>query len=161
MSDDCAVAKLDFKNAFNCLNRSRMLADVHSTFPEIYKFCYLSYHGTSILKYNDHNIESAVGVQQGDPLGPLLFSLIIHPLLMSLSCPLEVAYLDDVTLGGNKVSLVSDIEIIIEKGRDLGLELNLNKCELISSRLLSMKNPIFDSFSKLTTSESTLLGAPL
>ena len=121
MPEDHAVVKLDFKNAFNCLNRPRMLSEVYAVHTDIYRFCYLSYSGSSILNYNDHCIQSSVGVQQGDPLGPLLFSLTIHPVLKPLSCPLEVAYLDDVTLGGKTELIESDVEEIIEGRKGLGL----------------------------------------
>ena len=42
-------------------------------------------------------IESAEGVQQGDPLGPLLFCLTIHQLCSRMKSELS---LDDGTLGG-------------------------------------------------------------
>ena len=161
MPEDHALIKLDFKNAFNCINRSRFLSEVHSIIPEIFHFCYLSYSGSSMLKYNDHIIESMVGVQQGDPLGPLLFNLAIHPLLKSLSCPLDVAYLDDVTLGGNEDSIVNDLTLIREGEKDLGLELNLGKCEIISSNASLMNHPLLSSFRKLDISQGYLLGAPL
>ena len=36
---DKVVVKLDFKNAFNCLRRGRMLEAVQEWIPELYKFC--------------------------------------------------------------------------------------------------------------------------
>ena len=44
-------------------------------------------------------MESAEGVQQGDPLGPLFLSLTVHHLLNQLSSEFKVFYLDDGTLG--------------------------------------------------------------
>ena len=49
-----------------------------------------------------------MGVQQGDPLGPFLFSLTLQPLLKELAerrapdtLELVFAYLDDLCLAGN------------------------------------------------------------
>ncbi|XP_063624759.1 uncharacterized protein LOC134796499 [Cydia splendana] len=46
------------------------------------------------------NFMLQVGCQQGDPLGPALFSLAIHPILESLNSKFNAWYLDDGTLGG-------------------------------------------------------------
>jgi hypothetical protein len=51
MSADQFVVKLDFVNAFNCLNRSRMLNEVYHRIPEIYSFCHFSYSSPSILRF--------------------------------------------------------------------------------------------------------------
>lgn len=75
-----AVVKLDFSNAFNSLHRNTMLNAVLQHIPEIYKFCLLSYGEPSILKFNNNSIISQKGIQQGDPLGPLLFCLAVHPI---------------------------------------------------------------------------------
>ena len=72
-------------------------------------------------------------IKQGDPLGPLLFSLTLHPLLEGLLSDLRIAYLDDISLGGDGVDLVLDLERIIAGGKEIGLQLNIGKCEIIKS----------------------------
>ena len=54
---------------------------------------------------------SEEGPQQGDPLGPLLSSLTIHPLLMSLKSELRIGFLDDVTLGGPEDVVSEDLTL--------------------------------------------------
>ena len=74
------VGKLDFKNAFNCLRRDKMLLGVRELAPALYQFVHLSYSSPSSLFWYDTIFQSVEGVQQGDPLGPLLFCLSIHDL---------------------------------------------------------------------------------
>ncbi len=105
MKDDSILVKLDFQNAFNSVRRDVMLRAVADQVPGIYKFCLLSYGGPTELKFGDHIICSEEGAQQGDPLGPLLFCLAVHPLLTSLRSDLRVAYMDDVTLGGRSSTM--------------------------------------------------------
>jgi hypothetical protein len=72
------------------------------------------------------------GIQQGDPLGPLLFCLTIQPLLLSLSNQLIVAFMDDLTLAGDLHSLAADVNIVSSQGANYGLQLNFSKCEAIT-----------------------------
>jgi hypothetical protein len=103
------MVKLDFSNAFNSIRRDKMLQSVWEKAPWIYPLVYTSYHQPSLLFFGQSSIRSAEGVQQGDPLGPLLFCLSIHDVLVNLQSEFKVFYLDDRTLGGSPedVSVVS------------------------------------------------------
>ncbi|GAV00558.1 hypothetical protein RvY_11387-2 [Ramazzottius varieornatus] len=73
----------------------------------------------------------ARGVQQRDPLGPLLFCLLTRNLSRSLQSPFNVWYLDDATLGGDFELVSRDFQTIVKIGASLGLELNTSKCEFV------------------------------
>ena len=72
-TEEPAVLKLDFKNAFNSVRRKSMLEAVKRVVPSLYPFVYKSYSVSSFLYFGDSYISSQEGIQQGDPLGPLLF----------------------------------------------------------------------------------------
>ena len=76
-------------------------------------------------------VESSEGVQQGEPLGPLLFCLTIHPMVLKLRSKLRVFYLDDGTIGNNLEDILSDLLLVEEETPDLGLQLNRSKSELL------------------------------
>ncbi|GAV08352.1 hypothetical protein RvY_18061-2 [Ramazzottius varieornatus] len=95
------LLKLDFRNAFNSVHRDRLLEEAQKFLPEIYPFIFQMYRSPKNLIYGEHVIPSARGVQQGDPLGPLLFCLLTRNLSKSLQSPFNVWYLDDATLGGD------------------------------------------------------------
>ena len=44
-----------------------------------------------MLKFGEHMILSTTGVQQGDPLGPLLFTLVLAQLTASVPPMLDMA----------------------------------------------------------------------
>ena len=50
-----------------------MLAEIYNRIPEIYKFCHRAYSVPSVLRFGKWELESQEGVQQGYPLGPILF----------------------------------------------------------------------------------------
>ncbi|KAL5509010.1 hypothetical protein EMCRGX_G004288 [Ephydatia muelleri] len=84
-------------------------------------------------------LRSEQGVQQGDPLGPLLFSLVLHKLVRSIAVDSECSerlfnmwYLDDSTLAGPKDAVKHAIHLIQQFGPSLGLYINMAKCELFS-----------------------------
>jgi hypothetical protein len=113
------------------------------------------------LKYGSYTVQSSVGPQQGDPLGPLLFCLPLQPSLVRLSSPLAFGYLDDISLGGPTTGVAEDIETLEKDCADLGLTFNRKKCELIAKdpHLISQKS--FTHFEYTDPDSATLLGAPL
>jgi hypothetical protein len=56
------------------------------------KFC-----TRDILVICDNLISSSFRAQQGDPCGPMIFSLAILPIILSLVSQLNIWYLDDGT----------------------------------------------------------------
>ena len=60
----------------------------------------------------DHTLLSAEGVQQGDPLGPLLFCITIQPLIQKLRSDFSVFYLDDGTIGGSRDDVQADLQLM-------------------------------------------------
>jgi hypothetical protein len=79
-------------------------------------------------------IDSAEGIQQGDPLGSLLFCFTIQPLLLGNQSEFVSGYLDDIGIGGGEAKMVADDVMRLEQdARAVGLTLNYNKCEVIGS----------------------------
>ena len=165
MPSDHVLVKLDFKNAFNTIYRESVLQAVARYIPMLFAFCHLTYSSRSSLAFGNDIIYSDDGVQQGDPLGPLLFCLTIHPLLNTLQSSFKACYMDDVTLGGRVDTVEHDIAEIISTGQHLGLVLNPTKCELIlpaqeSHPRLAPGSPT-TLFKVLDMDSAYLLGAPI
>ena len=156
------LLKLDFKNAFNSVRRDKMLEATKRAAPEIFPLVYSTYSTSSSLHFRGTILHSAEGVQQGDPLGPLLFCLVIHPLVLQLESELRVFYLDDGTLGGPEADVLHDFQLINQEAADLGLELNHMKSELIceepAGRDLLRMAP---NLCKVNKEDATLLGSPI
>jgi len=155
------IAKLDFSNAFNCLHRDSILSAVFQQSPEIYNYCRLAYSQSSTLWFGEHMIMSEEGAQQGDPLGPLLFCVTVQPLLSSLQSPLTVGFMDDLTLGGPQSVVEQDVASVMEVGANLGLHLNISKCEVVHSADTNITSDTLKSFLPVKPAEASLLGAPL
>ena len=129
---------MDFKNAFNNISHRQFLNIVKKDFPEIYNFINFCYGGISDLQWLDFIINSEVGSQQGDPLGPLLFALVLHCFVKILQtmCQFSLWYLDDGNLIVNKTQLIDVIKVLqSNEATEKGLFLNLSKCFIYSPKL--------------------------
>ena len=103
------------------------------------------------------------GVQQGDPIGPLLFCLTIHRMITQLQTAFNVWFLDDEAIGGNVLELNRALTTIEQECEQFGLYLNVNKCELVCPSLSDMAS-LLDAFPDLKVVDSAsanLLGSPL
>ena len=78
-------------------------------------------------------MSSEEGVQQGDPLGPLLFCLAVQQVLERCEGDLVMGYLDDLTIGGYFDALIAQVPLIEASSSLLGLTFNRSKCEFLGS----------------------------
>ncbi|CAE1328756.1 unnamed protein product [Acanthosepion pharaonis] len=85
-----------------------------------------------MLIASDNIISSATGIQQGDPLGPLLFDMAIDGIARSITSPFNIWYLDNATLGGSIATVAADLRRDIPALSLLGLEINSSKSEIIN-----------------------------
>ncbi|XP_021979967.1 uncharacterized protein LOC110876095 [Helianthus annuus] len=132
-----AMLTVDFSNAFNQVDRSALLREVRMRCPSISLWVEFLYGQPTRLYLGDRHIWSTTGVQQGDPLGPLLFALVLHPLVHQIrdKCKLllHAWYLDDGTIIGGSEEVARVLDIIKVTGPTLGLELNIKKTKLFWS----------------------------
>ena len=118
---------------------------------------------------NGNLIWSDSGVQQGDPLGPLIFSLAIHDIASSMKSNFNVWYLDDATIAGDPRSVCDDIKRCSCMLADIGLFLNPSKSELVNLGLdeavflreTQCINSILENVSFVKKEDVILLGSPL
>ena len=146
------ICKLDLQNAFNSVHRRAVFDAVSRRYPAALPLLRQAYARPSPLFVATSRLWSCRGVQQGDPLGPLLFALAVDPVAQSLQSPMNVWFLDDATLAGPASTVARDIERATSALSDIGLTVNESKCEVTR-----MDQPTIDSTtnSDITTSATT------
>ena len=134
-----SVLKLDMRNAFNVVSRQAFLSECSLHFPELYPWVLWCYGQHLILWHPMGTLTSECGVQQGDPLGPLLFCLVLNILVKDICSDPNCAnlsfhswYLDDGVVAGPSLAVQKVLALIEEKGPPLGLLVNFSKCEVFS-----------------------------
>ena len=114
-----------FENAFNTIDRKEFLRQVRHQLPGLIRWAEWCYGGPSKLFFDGAVISSEVGVQQGDPLGPLFFSLALQPLLLELGeipgLDISFSFLDDLVLAGTQLAVARGIPLLEASARRVGL----------------------------------------
>ncbi|EAL19915.1 hypothetical protein CNBG0010 [Cryptococcus deneoformans B-3501A] len=113
-----------------------MAAAVKTHAPTLWRTCKWAYGDSSDLVCGDKILHSSQGVRQGDPFGPLFFSITLRPTLNALSQSLgpstqALAYLDDIYLFSNDSQVLSKTTQFLADKQHI-IKLNEKKCKLIS-----------------------------
>ena len=134
------VVKIDFQNAFKTISREAVLGEAREHFPALARWVTWCYQSPSNLQFGDAILQSSTGVQQGDPLGPLLFSAGVEPLAAGLkqgSVDFSIFYLDDGVLAGSLADVSDALTKLQQAAAALGLAVNLSKSEAIAVGMTS------------------------
>ena len=163
LSTNKAIIKVDFRNVFNSVRRDKVICVVKRLIPELLPYVHSAYSMESVLLWDEVEITSSEGIQQGDPIGPLLFCLSIQDLVSRLKSEYKVFYLDDGTIGGTLENISADLRCIEEEGQQLGLCLNVTKSELISNNRSDVEGmlSVFPGLQYVCPDQAMLLGSPL
>lgn len=149
----------DFKNAFNVVDRQRMLKVVEEKFGDLHKFFQACYgqdmHAWVCGEEGVNQIKSSEGVHQGDPLGCIGFALAVHSLFERV---LELsqmdkgvrsdrgttkAYIDDLSTAATFENSLKIIDLIIAEGPQFGIVLNFDKTIVLLGKCGSWEDAQF------------------
>ena len=167
--EDFVLCKVDLRNAFNHVSRNSFISLTRQYFPELSPYVEWCYSSDSRLTFGDRTITSSEGVQQGDPLGPLLFSLVAKELFTEIKkaaprLDLNMWFLDDGVLSGKSSDVRHALDVIAVEGPKWGLHLNVAKCELITNPAASDRFALFPDIpglNKNTDGNLDILGSPI
>ena len=130
------VLRADCRNAFNTLSRRPIMQQLREHFPELLPLVgqfYLSAGGLHFRGADGERVllHSITGVQQGDPLGPFLFALGIHPALQAVQRRFPtvhlLAFLDDVHLVGPQGAVCAAFAALRREFAAIGLQTRADK----------------------------------
>ena len=133
LRSDEIILKVDIANAYNTISRDACLSGVAKFCPDLMRWARWCLNGSSKVFFGADVIDCETGVQQGDPLAPMLFSVGIHAVIEELlTVPElnEIWFLDDGVCRGKYEVVLKAFQIMKAKLADIGLTINSRKCEI-------------------------------
>ena len=111
------VLQIDFRNALNSVKRSHLLQAACDFIPVIAAFTNFSYSQHVPILYNNASLQIESGVQPGDPLAQLLFSLTLCPAIEKIRDAVpnftqHTWYLDDGFVAGSEDQIRTKLNIL-------------------------------------------------
>jgi hypothetical protein len=115
------LTSIDLVNAFNSGGRVSIASSIANFAPTFYKATTWACNSPSLLVLEDGSVIAfSEGVRQGDPLGPLFYSLSFRPTLEVLARKLPegsimVSYLDDLYILSKEAGSLKVAEEVLKK----------------------------------------------
>ena len=164
--EECWTLLLDFTNAFNNISREAMFVEFRRHLPGLFAWRESCYSCQPLLRLGKDSIRSCWGVQQGDPLGLLVFALTLHPIIERIkvevpTLALNAWYLDNGTLVGSPGDISAALQIIESDGPSVGLHLNRGKSLLSIRRDCDASHSPLPPEVPVTRAGFCLLGCPI
>jgi hypothetical protein len=130
---DESLFLVDFANAFNTVDRQKMIEAVSVNAPHFLPYANFCYGSPTPLIGQGFQLSSSEGTQQGDVCGPLFFAVTLQQLI-KVACPDNPLawtrfYLDDGTLCGNTAIVEEMFRSLQQRAPDFGLSVNVQKCK--------------------------------
>ncbi|CAM9767788.1 unnamed protein product, partial [Choristocarpus tenellus] len=134
------VISLDGRNAFNSVRHSAFIQALPETLPGLLSYVSKVYGNTRNFLFpldegGTKILPSRSGVQQGDPLGPLLYFMVTHKALQQVQSvfgPQGVSsrrYQDDTPISAREINtiIIAAFEQLKPNLQDVGINLNMGK----------------------------------
>jgi len=173
-TEDLVVGSIDFNNAFNSVSRTKFINSLHKNLPELLPIVSWEYGNVPLLFVSNNEVDSPQhvdiikslnGSQQGDPLAPLLFSIVLNEFiqdnLSTIGLNSNDWFLDDGVICGPTEHVSKAFELITSEGPKYGLFMNHSKSSLYWPSGNQLNSELFNPNIQRLNDGFMCLGAPL